>query len=189
MIISSPLPQETCSQRSKVRTAFTNLWSSEFTTNVDLADTSAPADPKWRLDYFQSLSNNQQYPQYRDKAIEKLTNDIMKMTQPLAVSTDKSQEDARLTSLKIIIESAAEFTFTIGKQKPSFEIIYPQFPTSKTPAAISRSTSRSGSKRAKTENFDVPVLVPELRKYGDERGANYDKYLTLISVQGLPEGF
>lgn len=108
----------------------------------------------------------------------------MKMTQPLATSLSQVQEDARERNLRGIVENAAEFAITVGKQTPSFEIIFPPLhSTSGSSSIVSRSSSRrSGS----SEELEAPVLVPELRKYGDERGGNYEQFLTLIPVQRFP---
>lgn len=103
------------------------------------------------------------------------------MTKPLAASADRVQEDARENNLRVIVENAAEFAITIGKQNPSFEIIFPRV---RSTSRASRSSSRrSGS----PGDLEVPVLVPELRKYGDERGRNYEQFLTLIPVKQFPE--
>lgn len=103
------------------------------------------------------------------------------MTQPLATSVDQA---AREINLKAIVENAAEFAITIGKQNPSFVIIFPSFRPAKSSDSLSRSNSR---RRDSAEKLETPVLVPELRKYGDERGTNYEQFLTLIPVQQFPE--
>lgn len=97
----------------------------------------------------------------------------MKMTQPLATSLS---QDAREKNLRAIVENAAEFAITIGKQNPSFKIIFPPL----------RSKSNSSSIVSRSSSPEAPVLVPELRKYGDERGGNYEQFLTLIPVQQFP---
>lgn len=107
------------------------------------------------------------------------------MTQPLSTAVGQAQETAREMNLKAIVENAAEFSITIGKQSPSFEIIFPHSRAKKSRSIISRSNSRK--RRGSAEEPETPVLVPELRKYGDERGKNYEQFLTLIPVQQFPE--
>lgn len=107
------------------------------------------------------------------------------MTQPLTTTVDQARETAREMNLKAIVENAAEFSIMIGQQNPSFEIIFPRSHAKKSRSIIPRSNSR---KRAgSVEELETPVLVPELRKYGDERGKNYEQFLTLIPVQQFPE--
>lgn len=103
------------------------------------------------------------------------------MTQPLAASVDQA---AREINLKAIVENAAEFAVTIGRQSPSFVIIFPPFRPEKSSGSPSRSNSR---RRESAEELETPVLVPELRKYGNERGTNYEQFLTLIPVQQFPK--
>lgn len=130
------------------------------------------------------MSTNPEYQLYREKAVNSLTKRILKLTHPLATSTAQVQEDAREKNLRAIVENAAEFAITIGKQSPSFKIIFPPIRSTSNSSGIA---SRPGSRRSGSpDGFEAPVLVPELRKYGDERGRNYEQFLTLIPVQQFP---
>ncbi|KAI5845879.1 hypothetical protein DFP73DRAFT_405320 [Morchella snyderi] len=132
-------------------------------------------DPKARIEFFYNLPRNPHYVAHRKNAISTLTDGIMRLTFPLI--TDKKNEEARRCSLESIINSAADFAVTTGKQTPHFRVSFPQL----------KGGNSSGSRRGKTENTDAPVLVPELRKYGDERGLGYERYIALVPVQKLPE--
>jgi hypothetical protein len=99
----------------------------------------------------------------------------MRLTFPLIA--DRNREEARQRSLELIINSAADFAVTTGKQTPYFRVSFPQL----------RGGSTNGSRRGRTENTDAPVMVPELRKYGDEKGLGYDRYIPLVPVQKLPD--
>lgn len=132
-------------------------------------------DQKARIEFFHNLPRNPHYAGHRKNAVTTLTDEIMRLTSPLIA--DISREDARQRSLESIINSAADFAVTTGKQTPHFRVSFPQL----------RGGNASGSRRGRTENTDVPVMVPELRKYGDEKGLNYDRYIPLVPVQRLPD--
>lgn len=146
------------------------------TNQLTLTDPPASSiDQKARIEFFHNLPRNPHYAGHRKNAVTTLTDEIMRLTSPLIA--DISREDARQRSLESIINSAADFAVTTGKQTPHFRVSFPQL----------RGGNASGSRRGRTENTDVPVMVPELRKYGDEKGLNYDRYIPLVPVQRLPD--
>ncbi|KAK6515361.1 hypothetical protein TWF506_007702 [Arthrobotrys conoides] len=176
-------------QESFENGAFFGNAMSAITPLVRTSSAPAPAINSWRSETFFLLDKSDDFTSQRKAAVSTIADKIEQLTYPLAGSKQTFQGDpARYKFLEGVVQKAADFALSLGKQRANFQILSEpagcEFGYA-TMDDVSQQTdvitSADGAVSHPLEGRPIQATVfPLLLKYGNESGEGYDQ-ITILS--------
>ncbi|KAF3177012.1 hypothetical protein TWF788_007859 [Orbilia oligospora] len=169
--------------------AFFGNAMSAITPLVRTSSAPAPTINNWRSETFFLLEKSDDFTSQRKAAVSTIADKIEQLTYPLAATKQTFQGDpARYKFLEGVVQKAADFALSLGKQRANFQILSEpagcEFGYA-TMDDVSQQTdvitSADGSMSHPLEGRPIQATIfPLLLKYGNESGEGYDQ-ITILS--------